>query len=75
MITHLLGLAFPAFLTLVWPFSIEGCFASFYHVRQGWILLAILLDVDSNRRRNGPAAVWRMFEVLLEWIVARFPTV
>lgn len=44
-------------------------------MRQAWVFLRILVHLGFNGRNNGPATLRSVFEMLLERIIASFPSI
>lgn len=72
---YLLGLAFPSPLAVVWPPPCKGGLARRDHVWVIGVLGHVALHLGRNGSDDGPAAVCRMLEMLLNRAVALLPPV
>lgn len=72
---YLFGLAFEAFLRVVWPPSRKGRFPRLDHGRIKRMYLPIASQPGFNCCHQRPPACWRVFQVLLQRVVVRFPPI
>lgn len=75
MVTHLLSLAFPALLILVGPSAGKSRLARCDHFGIIGVLSCIISNIGLNGSDQCPAAMGRMFDVLVDWVVASLPSI
>jgi hypothetical protein len=75
MVTHLLSLAFPALLILMGPPAGKGRLARLDHFGIVGVFSCVISNIGLNGSNQCPAAMGRMFDMLVDWVVASLPPI
>lgn len=77
MCPHLLYLAPPPLLALMWPSIHERCPSSFNHlVTERIVFIAVWIAIArTNALINSPTTLWRVGEMLMRRVITGFPAI